>query len=162
MTTSIHENFPTTSTDQEIQCSHCSTDPIPVVIINEECINEPPPKKRKLGEIDIEGIIMGKELCDADINLAQRLLKAEFPELGGLQSSLLQQKMTPIAEKKEKMLQIVHCPNCHHWIAATTIGNKGDTGKVLIYDSIFKNADKEPERLFAASFNAYLLVISKL
>ena len=76
MTIPIHENFPTTSIDQEIQCFHCSTDPVPVVTIHEECNNEPPPpKKRKLSNIDIEGIIMGGKLCDVDINLAQRLLK---------------------------------------------------------------------------------------
>ena len=39
--------------------------------------------------IDIEQIIMGEELCDAHI-------KTQFPELGGLQSTLLQQKETYI------------------------------------------------------------------
>ena len=149
VTTSIHENF---STDQEFQRSHRSTDPLPVVTIHEESIDEPLPKKRKLSEIDIEGIIMGKELCDADINLAQRLLKAQFPELGGLQSSLLQQKKIPIPEKKEKMLQIVHCPSRHHWIVATTIGNKGVAGKVLVYDSIFNNVDKETRKIICTIF----------
>ena len=72
VTTSIHENFSSTSTDQEFQCSRRSFDPLLVVTIHEECIDEPPPKKRKLSEIDIEGIIMGEELSDADINLAQR------------------------------------------------------------------------------------------
>ena len=54
VTTPIHEKFSTTSIDQEIQCFHCSTDPVPVVTIHEECNNEPPPKKRKLSDIDIE------------------------------------------------------------------------------------------------------------
>ena len=31
---------------------------------------------------------------NSDINLAQRLLRAQFPELGDLQSTLLQQKGT--------------------------------------------------------------------
>ena len=149
VTTSIHENF---SIDQEFQRSHRSTDPLPVVTIHEESIDEPLPKKRKLSEIDIEGIIMGKELSDADINLAQRLLKVQFPEMGGLQSSLLQQKKIPIPEKKEKMLQIVHCPSHHHWIVATTIGNKGDAGKVLVYDFIFNNVDKETRKIICTIF----------
>ena len=68
--------------------------------------NEPPPKKRKLSEIDIEGIIMGKELSDADINLAQRLLKAQFPELGGLQSSLLQHKRYQYLKRKRKCYKL--------------------------------------------------------
>ena len=40
----------------------------------------------------MERIIMGEELSDVDINLAQRLLRVQFPKLGGLQSTLLQQK----------------------------------------------------------------------
>ena len=48
VTTLVHEDFPATSysTDLQIQCSHCSTDPVPVVTIDEEAKNEPPPKKR--------------------------------------------------------------------------------------------------------------------
>ena len=46
------------------QCSHCSTDPVPVITIHEEASNEPPPKRRKLSDLNIEGIIMDKELCD--------------------------------------------------------------------------------------------------
>ena len=62
---------------------------------------------------------MGEELCDVDINLAQRLLRVQLPELGGLQSTLLQQKEAPIPERKEKMLQIIHCGSRHHWIVVT-------------------------------------------
>ena len=43
----------------------------------------------------------------------------------------------------EKMLQILHCPSRHHWIVAATVGNKGDAGKVLVYDSIFNNVNKD-------------------
>ena len=70
VTTPVHEDFPATSysTDLQIQCSHCSTDPVPVVTIDEEANNEPPPKKRKLSNSDIERIIMSEELRDADIN----------------------------------------------------------------------------------------------
>ena len=69
----MYEDFPDTSysTDLQIHYSHKSTDPVPVVTIHEVANNEPPPKKRKLSDIDIEGIIMGEELCDARINLAQ-------------------------------------------------------------------------------------------
>ena len=133
------------STDLQIQCSHCSTDPVPVVTIHEEANNEPPPNKRKLSNIDIEGIIIGEKLCDAEINLAQRILRVQFPELGGLQSTLLQQKEAPIPERKENMLQIIHCGSHHHWIVATTNGINRDAGEVLVYDSIFKNVDRVKE-----------------
>ena len=147
VTIQVYEDFPATSysTDLQIQCSHCSTDPVPVVTIHEEANNEPPPKKRKLSNIDIEGIIIGEKLCDAEINLAQRLLRVQFPELGGLQSALLQQNEAPIPERKEKVLQIIHCGSHHHWIVATTNGNNRDAGEVLVYDSIFKNVDRVKE-----------------
>ena len=103
---------------------------------------------------------MGEELCGADINLAQRLLGAQFPELGGLQSTLLQQKEAPIVEKKEKMIQIIHCPSRHHWIVATTIGNNGDGGKVLVYDSIFKKVDGETRKIIYNIFQ--LLPVSNV
>ena len=41
--------------------------------------NEPPHKRRKLSATEIEKVIMGKELSDVQVNLAQRLLRAEFP-----------------------------------------------------------------------------------
>ena len=78
MTTPMHKDFPATSysTDLQIQFSHCSTNlVVPVGTIHEEADNESQPKKRKLSNIDIEGIIMGEEICDADINLAKKLLR---------------------------------------------------------------------------------------
>ena len=50
--------------------------------------------------------IMGEELCDTDINLAQRLLRRQFPELGCLQSTLLQQKEASILEKKRRCYKL--------------------------------------------------------
>ena len=66
----------------QIYCYH-SANPVSVVTIHKETNNKPPPKKRKLSDINIEGIMMGEELCNADINLSQTLLRAQFPELGG-------------------------------------------------------------------------------
>ena len=36
VTTAMHEDFATTNTELQIQCSHSLIDPVPVVIINEE------------------------------------------------------------------------------------------------------------------------------
>ena len=55
------------------------------------------------------------------------------------------------------MLQIVHCPSHHYWIVATTIGNKGDAGKVLIYDSILNNVDKETRKIICSIFQQLLI-----
>ena len=156
VTTPMH----TTNTDPQIQCSHSLTESIPV-IINEETSNEPPPKKRKLSEIDIEGIIMGEELCDVDINLAQTLLWGQFPELGGLQSTFLQQKEAPILEKK-KMLQIIHCPSRHHWIVQPLLETMGTVVKFLSMIPSSRKLTEKQRRLFTTSFNCYQSVMSKL
>jgi len=52
-----------------------------------------------LSATEIEKIIMGEELTDVHINLAQRLLRAQFSELNGLLSTLLQEKETSVIEK---------------------------------------------------------------
>ena len=46
-----------------------------------------PPKKR-CKAYDDEGIIMGNELTDLEINFAQQLLKAQFTSINGLESTL--------------------------------------------------------------------------
>ena len=56
--------------------------------------------------------------------------------------SVFQNRSQILPERKEKMLQIIHCGSHHHWIVATTIGNKMDAGEVLAYDFIFKNVDR--------------------
>ena len=97
---------------------------------------------------------MGEELSDIHVNLAQRLLRAQFPNLNGLLSTLLQEKDTMAIEKKEKeMLQIIHSTNRHHWIVATTIGSKGE-GEVLVYDSLFKTLDGETKKVVCSLFKS--------
>ena len=83
---------------------------------------------------------MGEELSDVHINLAQNLLKGQFPKLCGLHSTLLQEK-SKLNRKEGGVLQIVHCASRHHWIVTTTIGSKGNN--ILLFDSIFGNADEE-------------------
>ena len=50
----------------------------------EETNNEPPPNKRKLSDIDDEQIIMGTELCDADINRYSFLNWVALRSIGSL------------------------------------------------------------------------------
>ena len=134
-----------TSTD--IQAANRSVD---VLNIADDGDAEPPPKKRKLNEVDIEQVIMGEELSDLHINLAQQLLSSQFPEMGGLRSTLLQQKEIRALEKKNRILQIIHSCSRHHWLLATNIGNRGN--EILVYDSIFKNLDKETKKLISDHF----------
>ena len=98
---------------------------------------EPPQQRRKLSDADVERIIMGQELTDVHINTAQHLLKEQFPNLSGLQCTLLQAKETSKIDTKatNKILQIVHCLDRHHWVVATTIGSKKNEILILIQSS---------------------------
>jgi len=54
-------------------------------------------------------------LNDKHIKCTQSLIKSKFPNIGGLRSTLLQQKkVTPL---EPNSLQIIHLPG--HWIAAS-------------------------------------------
>ena len=44
---------------------------------------KPSVKRLRVSDLDIENIVMGVELSDVHINLAQRILKQQFPELNG-------------------------------------------------------------------------------
>jgi len=85
-----------------------------IVTNNSEASSEPPCKKARTTDMDTEDIIMGEELSDVHINTAQNLIKIRFPELGGLKSTLLQQKEMLVLEMIEKVVQIIHCSSRHH------------------------------------------------
>ena len=60
--------------------------------------------------IDTAHIKMGEELTDEEINLAQQLLKKQFPNLNGFKSTLLQDKKCSLIEKEVRdKVQIIHC-----------------------------------------------------
>lgn len=106
------------------------------VDLTENCsVDSPPAKKQKV--FDVEKIIMGEELTDAEIHYAQRLLKAKHPMVNGLRTTLYTGKLPEI----ENSIQIVHCPKRFHWITVTTINCKA--GEVRVFDSTFTYCDKE-------------------
>ena len=97
------------------------------------------PAKKKAKNIDL---VMGERLNDVEINFAQQLLKAQFPNMNGLLCTLYQEKKVELEESTvQNKLQVVHCKNRHHWIVATTI--KCSIGQVRAYDSIFQYCDEE-------------------
>ena len=103
----------------------------------------PPNKKQKL--FSEEQIIMGQDLSDIEINLAQELLKTQHPGLNGLRSTLFQERREVIAENNPvNNVQIVHCHERHHWITVTTVNCK--PGEVKAFDSLFTYCDKETTR----------------
>ena len=89
----------------------------------------------RLSSKEIEDIIMVDELSDTRINMAQNLLKAQFPLLNGLKSTLLQGKQQTFTEDEvNNKLQIIHCLERHHWIVATSV--KCASGQVYFVDSL--------------------------
>jgi len=76
---------------------------------------EPPIKKQKLSLSHYKDVAMGEEISGIESNLAQNTLKKQFPDLQGLQFTLLQAKTsTKITCTEVRWVQIVHCVSRHH------------------------------------------------
>ena len=60
------------------------------------------PAKKK-SKIDTEGIIMGEQLTDMEINVAQQLLKEQFHHINGLQSTLLQERCVKTSKEVKQI-----------------------------------------------------------
>ena len=75
----------------------------------------------------------GEDLTDKHIIMAQHLLKVQFPLIGGLQSTLLQQKLPNTSKGcyTANRIQAIHCRMRMHWITATT--KFCDPGMVIVY-----------------------------
>ena len=112
---------------------------------------EPPEKKVKLTGSDVavvnpsspetETISCGRKLSDLHINYAQQLIKKQFPNLNGLQSTLYQSKKQVGGTVKNR-LQVIHSQG-DHWIVATTVGSSNDLvhACTCIYDSLYTSVD---------------------
>ena len=116
LSTTEHTHNTTNDFEQDNEVTIDLNKPIPVVdnSIPVDMVEEvicSPPKKRYM-RFDKESIIMDKQLTDLEINYAQRLLKAQFLHLNGLQSTLLQQKLILATDKvNENKILIVFCNN---------------------------------------------------
>ena len=65
---------------------------------------------------------MNVELSDVEINFAQELLKQQFPQINGLQLTLLQEKpLHPTEDSVKNKIQIIHCKSRNHRIVASTV-----------------------------------------
>ena len=112
-------------------------------------------KKRKLADTqgeDLDSVLMtGEMLSDIHINFAQSLLKRQFPNLRGFQSTLYQQKEAQCCNSEvwNDQLQIVHSRG-DHWIAASSIGCVN--GGVNVYDSFYTALDETTERVLCKLF----------
>ena len=92
--------------------------------------------RRRLNLNDKIILQRGDELSDKHIQFAQKLIKEQFPFIGGLFSTLLQEKCYNLHDGSD---QIIHCLGRHHWIAVSSVGcNKNS---VHVYDSLFPDVD---------------------
>lgn len=111
---------------------------------------------------DREHILAGEKLNDRHINLAQNMLKQQFSEIGGLQSTLLQAKPWKQRTENKKMIQIVHSRG-DHWIVAATMLATDD--RVLVYDSVYRTLDQPTTNiilnLFPASTSTELVQVNR-
>ena len=89
----------------------------------------------------------GGELSDKHIQFAQKLIKEQFPLIGGLCSTLLQDRCYNLPLNS---VQIIHCLRRHHWIAASNIGCPHNS--VNIYDSLFSDLDAATYKLINNMF----------
>ena len=111
--------------------------------------SSPPKKRQRL--FDAEHIIMGNRLTDLEFNLAQQLLKSQFDNLNGLQSTLLQEKVITVTKSElQNKLQVIFCKERQHWIVATTINC--NENEVKVYDSLFSFLDQDSSQMVQKLF----------
>ena len=111
---------------------------------------------------DKECILAGEKLDNRHINFAQNMLKKQFSEVGGLQSTLLQAKPQKQRTENKKMIQIVHSHG-DHWIVAATMLATDD--RVLVYDSVHRTLDQPTTNinlnLFPASMSTEFVQVNR-
>ena len=79
-------------------------------------------------------ILNGFKLNDLVINAAQTMLKEQFPELMGLQSTLLLKKSQPRFQGNKPYVQIIFDRE-DHWIVTSTLFARSD--QVKLYTTQF-------------------------
>ena len=135
----------------------------------DESDNNPKAKKRRLSECETlpdcqRDVMEGGMLSDIPINVAQLLLKKQFPNLKGLQPTVYQQRKaqgneTSRVDDDDQQLQIIHCCG-NHWIVASRVGCT--KGTVNIYDSLYTSLDEPTKLLVSAMFQSNIQYIQPL
>ena len=135
---------PTSNIGGALTIQPVESDPFIDLTEQAQDINQSPPNKtQKI--FSEEQIIMGQDLSDIEINLAQELLKAQHPGLNGLRSILFQERREATAENNSvNNIQIVHHPGKHHWITVTIVNCKPGEVKLLIH-CLLTVIRKQPE-----------------
>ena len=87
----------------------------------------------------------GHLLNDIHIGATQALIKIQFPEVGGLKNTVLQNSNYLQPFEGLKNLQVVHMSDINHWIVISTVGCNAD--EIKIYDSLQTTLTLETEQL---------------
>ena len=147
----ISSNASTTSlNNEEPQAAKCNVD-----------LTVSPEKKRLRvdslqcdHDCDMEkNILDGNKLTDIPINKALGIIKQQFPNIQGLQSTLLQYKGLQYKGRKrviKDQVQVIH-DRGDHWIVASNVGCKRK--EVNMYDSVYSSVNKETENVVFKMFN---------
>ena len=75
----------------------------------------------------------GSELTDKHIYFAQSIIKSQCPSLGGLYSTLLQEKPYFHGCRTANTIQIVYCKKRRHWVTVSTKWCNGDKVSVRFF-----------------------------
>ena len=109
---------------------------------------------------DRDQLLMGEELTDIHVNVAQKLILHQFPSYQGLKNTLVSDYS--LGFWTNNYIQIVHCRSCH-WITVSSIGCQ--PGKVDIYDSLYQDIDNATrckiEKVFGSSITFNLPDVQK-
>lgn len=88
-----------------------------------------------LSHNDLKDISGKRMLNDNVINVFQNMIKRKFPNVGGLQDTVLGQTLNFRIYRSMPFVQVLHDGNLH-WIAISTYGCK--PGEVHMMDSMFR------------------------
>ena len=106
-----------------------------------------------LNQNDKDEIVGHKELGDKIIESAQNILRNQFPDFNGFQSTIFKQNLKHFNKVDKNMTQILHRGDIksEHWFTISTVDCK--EGTINWHDSIYNDSDKESKQQICAIWN---------
>ena len=103
--------------------------------LNEETKFVEPTPRCSLSYNDLKAISNKRMLNDNVIHTAQKMLRMQYPGVGGLQDPILGQNLNFEIYQDRPFVQILHDGNIH-WVTVSTINC--DYGEIYLLDSMFR------------------------
>ena len=98
--------------------------------------------------MDKQELANGNKLNDRHINYAQKLLHNQFPKVGGLGHTLLQNRRP--TKKIQWGLQIIY-DRGDHWVVASNIDC--DDNNLQVYDSVYTSVEQDTREVIVNLFH---------